>query len=121
MGDLLDMFSHYLVGVKKYFKPVDVHDEAEDGAEEGEVAATVAFPDTGFELLEQIHQRPNRAFYLEHKVQFRNEVEEPFQGLFKAVVSRLTPSILTVMESETGVFSRFLKNDYGQGGAWDFY
>ena len=38
------------------------------------------------------------------------------------LAARLLPRAVTeVMETERKVFSRFVKNDFGQGGAWDFY
>lgn len=74
-----------------------------------------------FELLKELHDTPTRQFYLEHKAEFKTMVEEPFQRLLRAVAQKLPPSILELMETESKLYSRFLKNDYGQGGAWDFY
>ncbi|MDX9956103.1 MAG: AAA family ATPase [Anaerolineae bacterium] len=74
-----------------------------------------------FDLLQALHAEPQRAFYLEHKEDFKAHVEEPFQRLMRDVAVRLPPAITALMETERNVFARILKNDYGQGGAWDFY
>jgi 5-methylcytosine-specific restriction protein B len=48
-------------------------------------------------------------------------VEEPFQELFHDVAAQLPRAISAKMETEKRLFSRILKNDFGRGGAWDFY
>jgi 5-methylcytosine-specific restriction enzyme B len=74
-----------------------------------------------FALLEQIHADPTAHFYQAHRDEFRAFVEEPFQRLMRLAARLLPRSITEVMETERKVFSRFVKNDFGQGGAWDFY
>ena len=74
-----------------------------------------------FELLAQLHENPTRDFYLEHKEGFKEHVERPFQDLLHRVAERLPLTITDLMETEKRIFSQFPKNDYGRGGAWDYY
>lgn len=74
-----------------------------------------------FDLLQALHEEPQRAFYLEHKEAFQVHLKEPFQRLMHDVAARLPATITARMETERNVFARILKNDFGQGGAWDFY
>lgn len=48
-------------------------------------------------------------------------MQEPFKSLFLKIVGGLPPEITKGMETEKKLFSRILKNDYGQGGAWPYY
>ncbi|MBN2543839.1 AAA family ATPase [bacterium] len=43
------------------------------------------------------------------------------QDLLHKVGAGLPDIITENLEMEKGIFSRFLKNDFGRGGAWDFY
>ena len=79
------------------------------------------FSPKAFELLKDLHDTPTKEYYQAHKVEFKTEVEKPFQTLVHAVASQLPPKVQELMETERQVFSRFIKNDYGQGGAWDFF
>lgn len=74
-----------------------------------------------FDLLQALHATPRSAFYLEHKEDFKTYLEEPFQRLMRDVAARLPAAITARMETERNVFARILKNDYGQGGAWEHY
>jgi 5-methylcytosine-specific restriction protein B len=85
------------------------------------VAYGAPFTLRSFELLEGMHATPTKDFYLAHKEEFKQFVEEPFQRLFHQVAQRLSTPVRAAMETEKGVFARFLKNDWGQGGAWEFY
>lgn len=87
----------------------------------GSVHSDAAFSPRAFELLAGIHANPTRQFYQGHKDEFRTEIEEPFARLLHAVAQQLPASVREVMETEKRVVSRFLKNDWGRGGAWDFY
>jgi 5-methylcytosine-specific restriction enzyme B len=80
-----------------------------------------AFSPRAFELLEGIHDDPTKAYYQAHKAEFRKELEEPFQRVFRKVAERLPPQVRVIMETQKHLFSVFPKNDYGRGGAWDFY
>ncbi len=79
------------------------------------------FTSRTFELLEDLHEDPTAAYYMDHKDAFEAHLLEPFKRLFHDVAERLPPAISNVMETERWLFSRIPKNDFGQGGAWDFY
>ena len=79
------------------------------------------FDSKTFELLEGIHNDPTMDFYKKNRQGFKEKVEKPFQRLMQQTADMLNPEILETMETEKGVFSRFNKNDFGRGGAWDFY
>jgi 5-methylcytosine-specific restriction enzyme B len=74
-----------------------------------------------FELLKSIRENPTAAYYQAHKDEFKNFLEAPFQKLFHDVCLLLPRSLTNMLESEKGNFARIVKNDYGRGGAWDFY
>lgn len=80
-----------------------------------------AFSVRAFELLKGLHQEPTKAYYHAHKDEFKTEVEEPFQGLMARVAESLPDQARETIETQQGIFARFLKNDWGKGGTWDFY
>lgn len=80
-----------------------------------------AFSQRAFELLRAIHEEPTRAFYEEHAQDFKSHVEQPVKNLLNAVAAELDTAVKEVLETEKRLFSQFRKNDYGQGGAWDYY
>ena len=73
-----------------------------------------------FEMLAGLHETPTKDFYTAHKAEFKEHLEEPFRRLFDSVRERVREEIRECMETEKRVFSRILKNDYGEGGAWQF-
>ena len=79
------------------------------------------FSDRTFELLEDLHNEPTTALYLNLKDEFKEFVEGPFQQLVHDVASQLPAEITNVMETEQKLFSRIPKNDFGRGGAWSHY
>ena len=79
------------------------------------------FSEETFELLAQLDATSTAAFYQEHKEEFVAQVEEPFKRVLQDVAKRLPESIRAVMETERRIFAKFLKNDFGQGGAWPWY
>lgn len=83
--------------------------------------ADYPFSTRTFELLAGLTEQPRKEFYLAHKDEFKEWVEGPVQELFAAVAGILPEAVLRVMETESKILARILKNDYGQGGAWDFY
>ncbi len=127
--DLFDMFCHWLVAVRgQDFKQketsqqtdtISVNEELSEYSTE-EWRSDIFSPET-FILLAELHQNPSKEIYLDKKEAFKTHVEEPLQQLFQAVAGRLPPPIIAAMETEKKIFGRILKNDYGQGGAWDFY
>lgn len=87
----------------------------------GETVGDSAFTTRTFELLDSLHQTPTRDFYSEHQEEFQVSVEQPLQELFARIAAVLPPAMKEVLETEKRLFSRIPKNDYGRGGAWDFY
>lgn len=79
------------------------------------------FSQRAFQLLQGIHEQPTKAYYQAHKDEFKTEVTEPFQRIFREVAGRLPALVRASMETEADLFSIFPKNDFGRGGAWDFY
>jgi 5-methylcytosine-specific restriction protein B len=82
---------------------------------------TLPFTSASFELLGSIHANPTKQFYESHKGAFKADVEEPFQRMLRLVAKALPSQVRALMETKEHLFSRFLKNDFGRGGAWDFY
>lgn len=80
-----------------------------------------AFSVEGFEFLKRLRATPTREFYLQEKEHLVALVEEPLQRLMRAVATQLRPPMPDALETGTNVFARVLKNDWGRGGAWDFY
>jgi MoxR-like ATPase len=137
--DLFDMFSHWMVAVEKYdFDSKSVTYASKDSSrslvvKEGvsqmigtsigmdSVNPECSFTPRTFELLAQIHATPTNSFYQAHKEEFKSHIEEPFKRLMRNVAKRLPSEITDVMETRKQLFSRFPKNDFGQGGAWDHY
>jgi 5-methylcytosine-specific restriction enzyme B len=76
---------------------------------------------TTFDLLAALHANPKKTVYAEHKTEFRQHLEEPFQKLFRQVASQLPETIKEKMETERKLFAQIRKNDFKHGGAWDFY
>jgi len=73
-----------------------------------------------FELLELLHAQPTQAFYKEHKDEFKTHLETPLAKLFQEVAKRMPSDMAELLEMENRILARIPKNDYGQGGAWDF-
>ncbi len=80
-----------------------------------------AFQPAAFELLEGIHREPTKAYYQAYRDEFKTDVEVPFQRLMARVAEKLPGQVRELMETQQGVFARFIKNDWGKGGTWDFY
>ena len=83
--------------------------------------AGAPFTTRSFQLLEGIHATPTKDYYQAHKEEFKQFIEEPFQRVFRQVAERLPAQIRAMMETENHIFARFLKNDWGKGGTWEFY
>jgi 5-methylcytosine-specific restriction protein B len=86
-----------------------------------EVSPECPFNITTFELLSKLHTTPKKTIYDDHKQEFKDYLEEPFQRLMLDVAAQLPAPIAELMETRSRIFARILKNDWGQGGAWDFY
>ncbi len=74
-----------------------------------------------FELLSGLYSNPKKDFYSANKDDFKNYLESPFQDLFHKIAKELPMQVKNYLELEKQLFSRILKNDWGKGGAWDFY
>lgn len=74
-----------------------------------------------FSLLSGLHETPKAYYYEAHKEEFKEHLEDPFQGLLRRVADRLPTRLAKTMETQSNIFAKIRKNDYGQGGAWDFY
>jgi 5-methylcytosine-specific restriction protein B len=76
------------------------------------------FSSDTFELMEGLAASPSKDYYDEHREEFRELVEGPFKALLAALAAVLPEGARELLETEKGLTSRILKNDYGQGGAW---
>lgn len=85
------------------------------------VAEDGYFSNKTFELLADLHANPNKEFYMSRREEFKAHLESPFQQLLRDVATQLPPTITEFVETERSLFSRILKNDFGRGGAWDYY
>lgn len=74
-----------------------------------------------FDLLGDLHENPTRDFYESYKSDFEECVISPLKILFSKVFDKLHAQIKHLMETESGIFSKIPKHDYGRGGAWDYY
>lgn len=79
------------------------------------------FGTKAFELLSGLHEHPTQSFYEEHAEEFDAAVETPLKKLMSNVGSALPATITDALETQKRLFSRIQKNDFGRGGAWDFY
>lgn len=79
------------------------------------------FTDNTFNLLSDLHQNPTKDFYNSHKDRFNKYLFIPIKDFYKNVAREMPSSITEVMETEKNLFSKILKNDYGKGGANDFF
>jgi 5-methylcytosine-specific restriction protein B len=74
-----------------------------------------------FALLADLHASPTQKFLDEHRQELSEWVQMPFRQLLSSVVTQLSPLVAKSLETKKGVFARFQKNDFGQGGAYDYY
>jgi 5-methylcytosine-specific restriction protein B len=79
------------------------------------------FAAEAFALMADLGRDPTKAFYEAHKAEFRTLVEDRFQDLFAQLAALLPEQAKQALETESRLFSRILKNDYGRGGAWPWY
>ena len=89
---------------------------------EGEaIVPDAAFSPRAFELLAGLHENPTRTYFQEHREAFQNEIIDAFKRLMTAVALSLPSAMTDILETEREILGRILKNDYGKGGAWDFF
>lgn len=78
------------------------------------------FTENTFTLLEGLAATPTKTFYEQHKDEILENVQNPLREMFQLVQQQMPESILCTLETEKRILSNVLKNDYGQGGAYDF-
>lgn len=74
-----------------------------------------------FDLLEELHQNPFKDFYMSNKSRFIRDLFNPIKLLYSQVASQLPINMKDILETEKRLFSQIFKNDYGKGGAYDFF
>jgi 5-methylcytosine-specific restriction enzyme B len=79
------------------------------------------FSEKTFDLLSKLNKNPQKVVYDDNKQAFKGHLEDPFQRLMLDIAERLPNPISELMETRSRIFAKILKNDWGQGGAWDFY
>ena len=77
------------------------------------------FTEKTFSLLEGLSQTPTKEFYQNNKVDILEDIQNPLKKMFGLIEKRLPGYILRTLETEKRILSNVLKNDYGQGGAYD--
>ena len=78
------------------------------------------FTENTFTLLEGLAATPTKTFYEQHKDEILENVQNPLREMFQLVHQRMPESILCTLETEKRILSNVLKNDYGQGGTYDY-
>lgn len=99
----------------------ELHFDDEDLALNGVLPRVGYFTPQTFALLDGLRADPTKAFYQGQRDEFRIYLETPFRHLLNDVAERLPWGMKSMLETQTRVISRILKNDFGRGGAWDFY
>ena len=79
------------------------------------------FSTISFDLLTELHKNPTQDFYRSKREDFKRYIEEPAQRVLKKVAANLPSPMLDLLETEKKIFGKIPKNDWGKGGAWDYY
>lgn len=74
-----------------------------------------------FRLLAGLHEDPTKAYYNANKDALKENVTNPMRELFKAVAQELPDKMRERLETRKHTLANLLKNDYGQGGAYDYH
>ncbi len=96
-------------------------DDQDDQDEEQTEQAEHTFSRQTFALLKGLHEDPHKTFYDAHKEELSAFVIRPLQALLRSVARELPWQLTAVLETRRRLFGRILKNDWGRGGAWDYY
>ncbi|GAB4580456.1 MAG: hypothetical protein Fur0022_31970 [Anaerolineales bacterium] len=99
----------------------ELHFDDEDLSLNSASSHTGYFTPQTFALLDGLRADPTKAFYQGQRDEFRTYLEAPFKRLLEDVAELLPWRMKSVLETQTRVISRILKNDFGRGGAWDHY
>lgn len=78
------------------------------------------FTEKTFTLLEGLSEMPTKEFYQKNKGDILEDVQNPLKKMFGLIEKRLPAYILSTLETEKRILSNVLKNDYGQGAAYDY-
>jgi 5-methylcytosine-specific restriction protein B len=109
---------------KKVIKPMsgaELESAAQLPAIDDGEAEDAVFTRRTFDLLAGLTEDPTKNYYETHRKEFAEHLEEPFKRLLLSVASELPTPMIDELETEKGLFSKILKNDFGRGGAWDHY
>jgi hypothetical protein len=79
------------------------------------------FTPAAFDLLTEFEHDPTAHFYHARRDDLKALVQQPFQRLMTDTVAHLPEAMTARLETRRNLYSRFLKNDFGQGGAWAHY
>jgi 5-methylcytosine-specific restriction protein B len=104
-----------------YESKIEPDSTADKSTTAGKSASDSFLNEETFELLELLKAEPKKATYDAHKERFVARVQEPIKKLLEGVVPELPTELTERLETGKGMFSRIVKNDYGQGGAWSHY
>lgn len=85
------------------------------------VDSSSGFTPLTFELLEGIRANPTVYYYRAQHEAFKQFVEQPLQRLMFRTAEGLPDLMRSRLELRRNLFSRFIKNDFGRGGAWPSY
>ena len=72
-------------------------------------------------LLAGLRRDPTAGFYHTHRAALRAEIEQPLRAVMAGAAARFPAAMAARLETRRNLYSRFLKNDFGAGGAWDHY
>jgi len=78
------------------------------------------FTQKTFTLLEGLSKTPTKEFYQNNKGDILEDIQNPLKKTFELIEKRLPTYILNTLETEKRILSSVLKNDYGQGAAYDY-
>jgi 5-methylcytosine-specific restriction protein B len=108
-------------GWRKTLVKLNRSDFTEISTGQGAAAPIARFTERTFALLTELHNEPKASYYQSHKADFEKYVEAPVQGLLLRIAARLPMEMAEHLETDKRLFAKFSKNDYGKGGAWDYY
>jgi hypothetical protein len=77
------------------------------------------FTPAAFDLMEAFSHDPHASFYTEHREELRERIDRPFRVLMANAAAKFPGIMRARLETRHNLFSRWLKNDFGRGGAWD--
>jgi 5-methylcytosine-specific restriction enzyme B len=106
------------------FDAIESGEAAEDVTASAQTASdpnAPLFGERAFELLDLLHATPRAATWEANRDDFQTHIEQPMRDLLAQVARKLPADMGDFLETEKRLTSRFVKNDHGQGGAWEHY